>query len=127
MDYESDSSKHTEELRRKLDKLRESRKSAEETLSDCRLRWDRMKEEEMRFAAPEDVEGLLENYDDDCSGTHQRCSAIEQTLVDNGERMGMSDDNEEQSLCSVLNVIWMELISLVLTVYTLIRPSKRKE
>jgi hypothetical protein len=124
---EADSSKRTEELRQKLDELRESRETTEETLSDCRMRWERMKEEEIKFADPEDVEGLLESYDDDCGGTSQRSSAIERTFMDGGEGMGMPDDHEGQSLCSVLNIIWMELIGLVLTVYTFIRASKRKE
>lgn len=123
---ESDSSKRTEELRQKLDELRESRKHTEETLADCRMRWERMKNEEIKFAEPEDIEGLLENYDDDCSGTTQRNSAIERTFVDNGEGMEKLGDDEDQSLCSVLNIIWMELIGLVLTVYTFIRPSKSK-
>jgi hypothetical protein len=86
-----------------------------------------MREEEIKFADPEDVEGLLENYDDVCTGTGQRSSAIERTLMDSGERLGIPDDHEEQSLCSVLNIIWMELIGLVLTVYTFVRSSKRKE
>ncbi len=124
---EAESSKRTEELRQKLDELRESRKATEETLSDCRMRWERMREEEIKFADPEDVEGLLENYDDVCTGTGQRSSAIERTLMDSGERLGIPDDHEEQSLCSVLNIIWMELIGLVLTVYTFVRSSKRKE
>jgi hypothetical protein len=124
---EAESSKRTEELRQKLDELRESRKATEETLSDCRMQWERMREEEIKFADPEDVEGLLENYDDVCTGTGQRSSAIERTLVDSGERLGIPDDQEEQSLCSVLNIIWMELIGLVLTVYTFVRSSKRKE
>ena len=124
---EAETSKRTEELKQKLDELRESRKATEETLSDCRMRWERMREEEIKFADPEDVEGLLENYDDVCTGTGQRSSAIERTLVDSGERLGIPDDYEEQSLCSVLNIIWMELIGLVLTVYTFVRSSKRKE
>ena len=126
---EASSSKRTDDLRQELDELRESRKAAEETLSDCRMRWERMKEEEIKFADPEDVEGLLENYDDDdnCYASGQRSSAIERTFMDDGERLGIPDDHEEQSLCSVLNIIWMELIGLVLTVYTFVRTSKRKE
>ena len=124
---EAKPSKRTEELREKLDKLQESRKATEESLSDCRMRWERIREEDIKFADPEDVEGLLDNYDDGCNGTGQRCSAIERTLMDSGEGMGIPFDHEEQSLCSVLNIIWMELIGLVLTVYTFIRDSKRKE
>ena len=52
---EAESSKRTEELRQKLDELRESRKATEETLSDCRMRWERMREEEIKFADPEDA------------------------------------------------------------------------
>jgi hypothetical protein len=124
---EANSSKRAEDLREKLDELRESRKATEETLSDCRMRWERMREEELKFADPEDVEGLLESYDDDCCTSGQRSSAIERTFMDNGERLGIPDDHEQQSLCSVLNIIWMELIGLVLTVYTFVRTSKRKE
>ena len=54
-------------------------------------------------------------------------STIEPAFMDNGEGMAIPNDHEEQSLCSVLNIIWMELIGLVLTVYTFIRTSKRKE
>lgn len=124
---EATSSKSTEELRQKLDELRQSRKATEETLSDCRMRWERMREEEIKFADPEDVEGLLDNYDDDCSGPTVQSFAIEPAFMDSGEGMAIPNDHEEQSLCSVLNIIWMELIGLVLTVYTLIRTSKRKE
>ena len=119
--------KRTDDLRQELDELRESRKAAEETLSDCRMRWERMKDEEIKFADPEDVEGLLENYDGDGCASGQLSSAIERTFMDDGERLGIPDDHEEQSLCSVLNIIWMELIGLVLTVYTFVRTSKRKE
>ena len=47
--------------------------------------------------------------------------------MDSGDGMGIPIDFEEQSLCSVLNIIWMELIGLVLHVYTFIRNSKQKE
>ena len=123
---EATSSKSTEELRQKLDELRESRKATEDTLSDCRMRWERMREEEIKFADPEDVEGLLDNYDK-CSGPTLDTYAIEPAFMDNGEGMAIPNDHEEQSFCSVLNIIWMELIGLVLTVYTFIRTSKRKE
>ena len=124
---EATSSKSTEQLRQKLDELRASREETEETLSDCRMRWERMREEEMKFADPEDVEGLLDIYDDECRGPTRQSFAIEPTFIDNGEGMPIPNDHEEQSLCSVLNIIWMELIGLVLTVYTFIRTSKRKE
>ena len=123
---EATSSKSTEELRQKLDELRESRKATEDTLSDCRMRWERMREEEIKFADPEDAEGLLDNYDE-CSGPTLDTYAIEPAFMDNEEGMAIPNDHEEQSFCSVLNIIWMELIGLVLTVYTFIRTSKRKE
>ena len=85
-----------------------------------------MREEEIKFADPEDVEGLLDNYDE-YSGPTLDTYAIEPAFMDNGEGMAIPNDHEEQSFCSVLNIIWMELIGLVLTVYTFIRTSKRKE
>lgn len=126
-----ETTQRTQELKNKLDELRESREATEKALTDCRLRWERMKDEELKFADPEDVEGLLDDYENDLglSGDpKQRTVAIEErSLFDrNGEKSDYEKDEKEHSFCSLLNLIWMELIGLVLTVYTFLRSPKRK-
>lgn len=122
------SGERSDGFREKLDQLLESRKATENTLSDCRMRWERMRKGEIKFAAPENVEELLDGCDDDFTPIGLTSHAMERTLMDNGDCKGAQDDHEEeQSLCSVLNIIWMELIGLVVTVYAFIKTSKRKE
>lgn len=125
-----ETAKRSQELRKKLEKLRESREFTEKMLTDCRMRWERMKDEELRFANVEDVESLLEECEEDFqfpSGS-KLCSVVieERTAWDKPEQEDGNSDDDGYNLCSLLNLIWTELIGLILTVYTLLRVPKRK-
>ena len=121
---EEQDSEKSSQLRAKLEELRQSRETTEQTLSDCRLRLERMKEEDMKFMDPEETEELLGEQQNNC-GYSDRTLAIEELLLK--DRTGEKDkDDEEPTLCGVLNQIWMEIIGLVLTLYTVLRMPKRK-
>ena len=126
---QGDGDERGQELREKLEELRESREHTEKTLKDCRLRWERMKDEELDFGDIEDMEGLLEGYDEDIGitvGSKQRNVTLDCGTFLYKENENKDPAEETHNLCSLLNLIWMELIGLVLTVYTFLRAPKRK-
>lgn len=126
---EEESDGRCQELRDKLEELRESREHTENTLKDCRLRWERMKDEELDFGDREDMEDLLEGYDEDIGikdGSQQRSLVINDLTFLDKENENKDPREKTHNICALLNLIWMELIGLVLTVYTFLRPPKRK-